>query len=111
MNYYETLFNTKEEKTCGNHRAKVEYYGKEKYCIRFYYFDTLICVAYPADKTFMLTDGGWNTISTHKAIMNYKRYLESRHFHLTAISLCGFYGLPKDLIRKEKDCYSIRKTL
>lgn len=102
MSYCETLFNTKAKRTCGNHSAVVEYCGTEKYCIRFYYFGTLICAAYPYDKTFLLTDGGWDTISTHKAMMNYKRFLEAKHFRLTAISLCGFYGLPADFIRRER---------
>lgn len=99
MRYYETLFNTKRERTCGNHRAKVEYCGKEKGCIRFYYFDTCICLADFYTKTFRLSDGGWNTIGTHKAIMNYYRFLRSKGFRLNGLYLSGFYGMPKNFIK------------
>lgn len=104
MRFYEELFNAKHHRKCGNHRSVVEYWGDEKYRVRFYYFDTLICEAHFTDKTFMLSDGDWNTLSTHRAIMYYKKFLESKHFHLSAISLCGFYGLPSNLIRREKKC-------
>lgn len=100
MAYYEELFNTKHHRKCGNHRAKVEYCGKEKYCIKFYYFNTCICLMDFSIKAFILSDGGWNTISTHKAIMNYYRFLRSKGFHLNGLYLSGFYGMPKDFIKR-----------
>ena len=93
MHFYETLFQAKNHRKCGNHSVKVNYneLGKKQELI-FYHYKTPICFVYPRQKLFILTDRGYNTSSTHKAIGNYYRYFTSMNYKLVGLCIYGTYA-------------------
>lgn len=53
----------------GNHR--VETTGKVTY---YFYHSTAVCTVNTVDGTVKFDNGGWGTMSTTRAINNYKKY-------------------------------------
>lgn len=93
MHYCEKLFSAKNHRRCGNHSVVVEYdkYGKKEK-LTFYHYREPICYAYPKHKLFYMTDRGYNTSSTHKAIGNYWRYFTSMNYKLIYLEISGGYA-------------------
>lgn len=93
MHYYEKLFSAKHHRRCHNHSVEVNYdKSGRKDEIIFYHYKTPICFVYPKQKHFILTDRGYNTASTHKAIGNYYKYLTSMNYRLAGLCIHGTYA-------------------
>lgn len=58
-----------DSRTCGNHRVKEYSNGTRD----FVYHNTVICTANDNNRTFNTDNGGWNTLSTTRAINSYKQ--------------------------------------
>lgn len=55
--------------TMGNHNVRIS--GDER---RFTYHSTVICFVNDRMRVFSTDNGGWNTMSTNRAINDYRRY-------------------------------------
>lgn len=73
MKTVEKLTNAVQNMKLGNHRVEFTPSGRRK----FYYHWTAICTVDDRTMTFVTDDGGWNTISTKRAINAYRRHFES----------------------------------
>lgn len=65
--------NKTTDKKIGNHEVIVNRYNQTT-C--FYYFDTAIVIIDYNERSITLSNGGWNTISTSRALNDYKRALK-----------------------------------
>lgn len=71
------LFET-NKKVIGNH-SRDGWNDTTGHVTRFKYHNNVICVIEWNNKTCILTNCGWNTPSTNRALNDYKRYV-STHF-------------------------------
>ncbi len=65
--------NKTTDKKIGNHEVVVNRYNQTT---SFYYFDTAIAVIDYNERLITLSQGGWNTVSTNRALNDYKRALK-----------------------------------
>ncbi len=97
MKFYEYLFGATKHRKCGNHSCEVVYEGDRRSLLKFNYFDTCICIVDLINRTYFLGDGGYGTMSTHRALAAYNTFLDSKGFRLAGLYLCNFYGFPYHL--------------
>ena len=76
----ETLVNANNNKKVGNHAM----YFSQNYEVQYFtYHGNIICTVDWKNKTVRLTNCGWNTTSTNRALNDYKRWFsDSRNFAL-----------------------------
>lgn len=73
------LVTAHSDMSLGNHR--VEFNEERGHLIlNYWYHSTIICTVDMNEKTFKTTDGGWSTMSTHRAINDYKKYYEAQGY-------------------------------
>ena len=63
------------KKRVGNHAT---YFSQNCEMQYFTYFDNIICKVDCMNKTVRLTDAGWDTISTNRAVNDYKRWFSNK---------------------------------
>ena len=71
------------------HMGKISVSIDEKKNINIFHYATNICVINNEDKTFGLSDGFYNTASTHKHINDLYRLLTRKHYKLSYVQICG----------------------
>ena len=71
----ETLVNANCKKRVGNHAT----YFSQNYEMQYFtYFDNIICTVDWMNKKVYLTDAGWDTVSTNRAVNDYKRWFSNK---------------------------------
>lgn len=76
MQSHKRLVESKKNLRIGNHRVEICENGMRK----FIYFKTCICLVDDVNKTFFIDNGGWDTVSTNKAIGSYRSYFSMKGY-------------------------------
>ena len=98
----EKLVTSNHDMCCGNHRVE---YNTERgqTIVNFWYFSTIICSVNLNERTFKTTRGNWDTMSTNRAINDYREYFNGLGYeeHFTNLSDLKRYLLE---LPEEKSC-------
>ena len=71
----ETLVNASNNKKVGNHATHFSQNCEVQY---FTYHNNIICTVDWLTKTAIITDAGWDTLSTNRACNDYKRWFSDK---------------------------------
>ena len=71
----ETLVKAHDYKKVGNHATHFSTNCEVQY---FTYHDNIICTVDWSTKTVVITDAGWDTLSTNRACNDYKRWFSDK---------------------------------
>lgn len=89
MIHFENLMKVKDTRSYGNYTAIAQYNGSIKIEIDIYLYSTLICVIGLRNHTFELSNYGWTTNTTLKALKEWKEYLQDLGFKLIDLQFSG----------------------
>ena len=75
----ELLFNAKKHRKSGHRRSEVHYnqYTGKKESVDFYHHETCIFIADVRKKTYFMSDEGYVSATTHRALVQYMNYFEN----------------------------------
>lgn len=79
----------KDTRSYGNYTAIAQYNGSIKIEIDIYLYSTLICVIGLRNHTFELSNYGWTTNTTLKALKEWKEYLQNLGYKLVDLQFTG----------------------
>lgn len=89
MRHFEKLMNVADTRSYGNYTAVAQYWGNTRIEIDIYLYRTLICVIGLNNHTFELSNYGWTSIMTLKALKEWKEYLQNLGFKLIDLQFTG----------------------
>lgn len=110
--YYEHLYYCETQKIRGNHSVEKVVVGNQEYLL-WYLYNTLICRACITTKEFELCNGGWETVTTSRALSAlYKFYIE-KNYRLSNVGYGGDSYIPRVLrgyVAAERRGYKMANT-
>ena len=89
MTNFETLMTVKDTRSYSVYTAIAQYKNGQRAEIDIYLYRTLICTINLISYSFELTNGGWSSCMTLKALKEWKAYLQSNGYCLTALHWTG----------------------
>lgn len=89
MIHFEKLMGVVDTRSYGNYTAVAQYWGSMRIEVDIYLYTTLICVIGLHNHTFELSNYGWTTATTLKALKEWKEYLQDLGFKLTDLQFTG----------------------
>lgn len=89
MVHFEKLMHVKDTCSYGNYTAIAQYFGNARVEIDIYLYQTLICIIGLYNRTFELANYDWTSISTLKALKEWKTYLQDEGYKLIDLQWTG----------------------
>lgn len=96
------LFNAKNHRKLGHHRSEVfrdERTGK-KISVDFYHHKTLIFTVDVIRKTYFMSDEGFASATTHRALVQYMNYFENIGYTMQGCYIANTKFFPYKFVHK-----------
>lgn len=96
------LFNAKKHRKLGHHRSEVHYnkYTGEKESIDFYHHNVCIFGVDLKKKTYFMSDEGYASATTHRALVQYMKYFENLGYKMRGCYIASTYHFPYKFVHR-----------
>jgi hypothetical protein len=96
------LFNAKHHRKSGHHRCVVNYnkYTGEKESIDFYHHNTCIFIVDVKNKTYFMSDEGYATASTHRALVQYMNFFDELGYKMRGCYIASTRYFPYKFVHR-----------
>ena len=96
------LYNAKHHRKLGHHRCVVNYnkYTGKKESIDFYHHDTCIFIVYLNDKTYFMSDEGYATATTHRALVQYMNFFDNLGYKMRGCYIANTRYFPYKFVHR-----------